>query len=434
MTAVRTQTLRLFDELALHADRAVEFHFLGQRSWLLTDPAAAREALAAPPELVTRSPVYRKIAVLLGQTLLTTDGREHRRRRRLIQPAFQPRHMAEYAPHIVASAEATRDEWHDGAVVDVEREMAALTLGAIGAAVLGIDGRAHARRIGAALDRLQRAIALLLVPGAETMLRARVPILRPLLAAIDELHEVAREATGTDAAFLRAMRDADTDGQPLTDDDLRNELLTLLLAGHETTAMTLTWAWWFLDRHRDIADGMRAEHARVLGDRAPAYDDLTALPWTSAVVAETLRLRPPAWIIERQVVSECDLAGLPPPVGTVLLVSPWVLHRDRASWAKPHAFRPERWLDATGRFDESAPGQPRGAWLPFGAGSHVCVGASFGWGEAVLALATLARAWRPERTTRDLPMRATATLRPAVPARMRVVRADETVAATSRAS
>jgi cytochrome P450 len=158
----------------------------------------------------------------------------------------------------------------------------------------------------------------------------------------------------------------------------------------------------------------------VLDDREPSYDDVAALPFTTAVVSETLRLRPAAWIIEREVAAPVDLAGLRPPVGTVLAISPWVLHRDPRSWADPLSFVPERWIGKDGGYDDAAPGQPRGAWLPFGAGSHVCVGAAFAWTEAVLVLAKLARRWRAADSDPAMRMRAGATLRPATPMLMRL--------------
>jgi len=245
------------------------------------------------------------------------------------------------------------------------------------------------------------------------------------MSELSELREIAGSAAGSDADLVMALRGCREDGDTLGAQDLTDELLTMLLAGHETTAMTLTWAWWLLDRHTTVTDRMRAELRAALGTRPPAYDDLSALPYTTAVVAETLRLRPPAWIIERQVTGDCELAGLRPPRGTILLVSPWLLHRDPKLWREPDRFLPERWLGAGGRYDEAAPGQPRGAYLPFGAGSHVCVGASFAWAEAVLVLATLARSWRPSGIADELPTRAAVTLRPAHPARMRITSADE---------
>ena len=420
---VRTRTLGMFDDLASRADRAIELVMPYARTWLLTDPAAARQALVEPADIIGRSPRYRQIQVILGRSLLTTDGADHRRRRRLIQPTFQPRHVREYAPAIVAAAEETDRCWRDGADVCMEQEMAALTLSAIGRAVLGFDGRAHAGRVGPALDRLQRAIALTLVPGSDRLLSSRLPILRRLRAAIAELHDIADGATGSDAPLVAALREQSAQDDGLSTRDLRDELLTLLLAGHETTAGTLTWAWWLLDRHPEVGERLRAEVCEVLGDRTPSYDDVDRLPYATAVVSETLRLRPAAWIVERQVVQPVDLAGLRPPVGTVLAVSPWVLHRDPASWVDPARFDPTRWLSDEGRYDDQAPGQPRGAWMPFGAGTHVCVGAAFAWTEAVLVLATLARRWRPGGSDPSMKVRAGATLRPAKPMVMHVQRA-----------
>jgi cytochrome P450 len=417
---VRTRTVRLFDELAAHADRAVELRLAGERSWLLTDPAAARQALVEPADLVTRSSRYRRIQVILGHSLLTTDGADHHRRRRVIAPTFRPRHVRDYVPAIVEAAAETDRSWQPGAVVRMEHEMAALTLSAIGRAVLGLDGREHAARIGDAVDTLQRAIALTLVPGSDRLMRSRLPVLRRLRAAVAELTGIAAQATGSEAPFVEALREVSKDDDLLSSDDVRDELLTLLLAGHETTATTLTWAWWFLDRAPEVAERLRAEIADVLGDGTPGYDDVERLPFTTAVVAETLRLRPAAWVVEREVAAPVDLAGLRPPVGTILTISPWVLQRDPKSWVEPHSFLPERWLDDEGRYDDSAPGQPRGAWLPFGAGSHVCVGAAFAWTEAILVLAALARRWRPFGSDPAMGLRAGATLRPAAPMLMRL--------------
>jgi cytochrome P450 len=249
---------------------------------------------------------------------------------------------------------------------------------------------------------------------------SRIPVLRRLRRAIVQLRDMSEVASRSKAPFVAALREMSEQGEVLSEQDMRDELLTLLLAGHETTATTLTWAWWFLDHQPAAAERLREEVAAVAGDRTLTYDDVAALPFTTAVVSETLRLRPAAWMIEREVVAPVDLAGVRPPVGNVLLISPWLLHRDPALWSDPLSFTPERWLDASGEYDDSAPGQPRGAWLPFGAGSHVCVGAAFAWAEAVLVLATLARRWRPTDSDPALGTRAGVTVRPAKPVLMRL--------------
>jgi len=411
----------MFEDIARQARGGViDLSLPAERAWLVTDPAAARQALVERSEIVARSSRYRRIRTIIGNSLLTTDGPDHHRRRRAIQPTFQPRHVRDYAPAMIAAAEETNAAWRAGAVVRMEHEMAALAMSAIGRAVLGLDGREHAEHVGEALDRLQRAIALLLVPGSEKLMTSRLPVLRRLRAAIADLRAMSDVASRSSAPFVEALRELSEQGEVLSEQDLRDELLTLLLAGHETTAGTLTWAWWMLDRHPHVGDRLRAEVAAVAGERQLTYDDVAALPFTTAVVSETLRLRPAAWMIEREVVAPVDLAGVTPPVGTVLLISPWLLHRDPASWSEPLSFTPERWLNADGAYDDSAPGQPRGAWLPFGAGAHVCVGAAFAWAEAVLVLATLARRWRPTDSDPAMGTRAGVTVRPAQPMMMRL--------------
>src|SRR5918993_458483 len=184
-------------------------------------------------------------------------------------------------------------------------------------------------------------------------------------------------------------------GERMSDEQLRDEAVTILIAGHETVALALTWLWYLFAGHPAEADAVRAEARAVLGDRLPTMDDVGRLPRARAAIAESMRLYPPAWGFSRTVLEDTTLDGWPVPAGSVCAISMWALHRDPRFWADPADFRPERWLTADGAFDEAAPGQPRGAWLPFGMGSRICIGMSFAWTEAVLALAVLCRRWRP---------------------------------------
>lgn len=416
-TLDRTRSLELWDEIAAATatDDAVQFRFAGDRIWVLTDPAWCRQALTAPPTQVARSSTFSKLSVFIGHSLLTLDGVQHRLRRRQVQPAFTRQRLEGYSASIVAAAGRTAKLWRAGQRVAMEREMAALTLDAIGEAVLGVDGRAVAPQVGAALDRLMKATTLLFVPGLERIVLKPVPGFGWLREANRVLDGAARQAAlASQADLVAALRKPGDDSPALSTKEIRDELLTLLLAGHETTAMLLTWTWWLLDRHPAVADRMRSEIAEVVGDRPLRHDDAGGLHFVQAVVAEVLRLRPPAWMLERQVTGEIEFGPLQPPVGTLLLISPWLVHRDPRWWGDAEEFRPERWLDATGRYDETAPGQPRGAYFPFGAGPHVCIGAGFAWIEAVLALAVLVPAWRPRLVAgADIGTRAAVTLRPA---------------------
>ena len=427
-TLDRTRSTALWDDIgAFTGDGGLAwFRFAGMTNWVVTRPEWMRQVLTAPPDVIVRSGSFRRLGALIGDSLLTTDGPQHRLRRRQMQPAFHRERLSAYADSMVAAATAAAESWHDGQQVAMEQEMAALTMDAIGRAVLGIDGREIAPRVAAALDRLLRALPLLFVPRFELLARRRVPGLAWLREALGVLHDVAGDAARhSEADLVAALREVTADVPELSEEQVTDELLTLLLAGHETTAVALTWAWWFLDARPDVADRLRREVAEVVGDRAPAYDDVARLSFTQAVVAETLRLRPPAWILERQVAGTIEFGGRRPPIGTMLLLPIWLMHRDSRWWRDPLAFDPSRWLTADGGYDESAPGQPRGAYMPFGAGAHVCIGASFAWTEIVLALAVLVPRWRAVLSSdADIGIRATITLRPANGMPMAVHRAD----------
>jgi cytochrome P450 len=189
--------------------------------------------------------------------------------------------------------------------------------------------------------------------------------------------------------------------------------MTLLLAGHETTAMALTWTWYLLDQNPAAARALHDELARVLAGRAPTITDIADLPYTRGVVHESLRLFPPAWIIGRRALADVRAGEWTIPAGSLIVASPWVVHRHPDYWSSPLAYRPQRWLDEDGNFDESAPGQPRGAWFPFGWGNRRCIGDQFALIEAVLVVASLAQRWtpRPERGRPVLPA-PLVTLRP----------------------
>lgn len=413
----RTRSAELWDEIgeAAREDGLLRFRFAGDTCWVVTDPSWVRQVLTSPPDVVGRSTSFRKLGLIIGRSLLTTEGPEHRLRRRQMQPAFHRDRLKVYADSIVAAAKATDDEWQAGALVHMDRDMAALTMDAIGRAVLGVDGRALAPSVGKALEQLMRAMPLMFVPKLEWFVDKPIPGLGWLRRSIDHLVDVAqRGATASEAELVRSLRTAVEDLPQLAADDVRDELLTLLMAGHETTAVTLTWLWWLLDAHPEIGERMRTEIVDVIGDRDPTYDDVDRLPVTQAVVAETLRIRPAAWVNERQVTGELELGPYRPTKGDLILVPIWVVQRDARWWSEPETFRPERWLDNDGRYDEKAPGQPRGAYLPFGAGAHACIGQSFAWTEAVLALAVLVPNWRPRLAPEaKVGIRASVTLRPA---------------------
>jgi cytochrome P450 len=284
-------------------------------------------------------------------------------------------------------------------------EMSALTLRVVGRALFGSDLEQDFTTVRNTLTELLGAYNLSFRPWFELTMKLGTPLARRVAAAkarLDAVVEamIAKHDPSSDD-LLAALQQADISGA-----QLRDEALTLLLAGHETTASTLTFAWYLLDRNPDVAEWLLAELDSGGED----------LPRTRAVVAETLRLYPAAWVLGRRLTADLPIDEWTAPAGATCLVSQWVLHRDRRFWPEPLAFKPERWLDASGAFDGEAPGQPRYAYFPFGAGSRICVGESFAWTEATVLLATLARRWRPRLADGyELRLRPAITLRPAGP-------------------
>jgi cytochrome P450 len=193
--------------------------------------------------------------------------------------------------------------------------------------------------------------------------------------------------------------------------------MTLVLAGHETTAMALTWATWLLARHPSELAWLREELDSVLAGGVPRFDDLAHLPRTRAVVAEAMRLYPPAWLMGRRTLADVTVGGYLIPTGAIVVASPWALHRSPRWWDSALTFRPQRWLTTDGDFDESAPGQPRGAWFAFGWGNRRCIGEGFAWAEAQTVLAVIAQSWDFRLLPGPVTPRPAVTLRPATPIR-----------------
>lgn len=207
------------------------------------------------------------------------------------------------------------------------------------------------------------------------------------------------------------------DGVGLDDDQLRDEVMTLVLAGHETTAMALSWAWLLLAEN-PAAEAWWHEELATSPER-PGMSDMAALPRTRAVVAEAMRLFPPAWVMGRRLLVDVDIEGWTLPAGTITLASQFAVHRSERWWQEPARFVPQRWIGPDGRFDEAAPGQPKGAWFPFGFGRRQCIGEQFAWVEATLVLATIGRSWRLERAdSGPVGMAPGVTLRPSGRTRM----------------
>lgn len=426
---------RMFEQIARSHGPISHYRMAGEQVYLLSDPDLVTEVFLTHARDVMKGRGLQAAKALLGNGLLTSEGEFHLRQRRLAQPAFHRQRIAAYADQMVAEAMRHQQAWEDGARVDMVDEMTSMTFAIVGRTLFGTDLTGDARTFGDTLEELMSGFGQLSAIGNERVVRA-LPKGRYLLSRVQDLDAVvqriidehrekldAGEAGDDLLTWMIQARDdegAATYGTAMTDEQLRDEVMTMVLAGHETTAMALSWAWWLLSAHPFVAERMHAEVVELLDDpsqpdglRAPTFDDLARLPFTNAVVAETIRLYPPAWIMGRRLLTDLSIGGWDLPSGSIVLASPWILHRDPDLWPRATSFNPDRWIDDEGRYDESAPGQRRGAWIPFGFGNRRCIGEQFAWTEAVLLLAALGARWDP-RLVAGSPVDTTAavTLRP----------------------
>lgn len=425
---MRRDPLEFFLELPARYGPLVRVRFGPVRLISVTDPALVTRVLVDDADGYKKGMALERARAILGDGLLTSDGDLHRRQLRLIGPALSRRRVAGYERTICAIVEDCDADWRDGASIDICVEMSRLTLGIVVATLFGGQLESgDADRVSAGLAGVMEHFEWLVTHPLGTLrLRVPTPRVRRLLAARAELRAVvdglvakhlAPDAGTPDllADLIAAREDCGGMGNEL----LRNEVLTLLLAGHETTANWLTFTWLALAEHPDVALRLRQELDAKLGDRPATLADRDRLPLTHAVLQETLRLFPPAWGVGRRARADRELGGHTVPAGTVVSACQYVVHRDPALWDAPERFDPDRWLD--GR----AAGIPRGGFFPFSDGPRRCIGEHFARAEAVLILATLARRWEFHRLADEpVGLDPKVTLRPRGPQIMRTVRVD----------
>lgn len=338
---------------------------------------------------------------LLGDGLFISDGETWRRRRKLVGPVIHVSKLGEFAPVMVDTIVEMRDRWAaapDGTEVDALSEMAQLTAEIICRTIFGRQlGGEHAREVVEGFSDYQRLVgqtdALSLLGLPDWLPRIRKPGLRKATARIHGVLEAiiagyrARGDQG-DASVIGHLLDAidEETGKPLDDEALRNEAAVIFMAGHETTANTLAWAWFLVSQVPEVEARLQAELDEALGGRAPTLADVPRLPYTRAIIEETLRLYPPVPILAREALEDESIRNkLPIPKGSIVMVVPWLLHRHKLLWEKPDHFWPERFLPG-GAIPKS-----KFAYIPFSIGPRICAGLSFGLTESVLSLATLAQ-------------------------------------------
>jgi cytochrome P450 len=398
LAAFRRDPLAFLERVHREHGDVAAWRFGRRRVYLLAHPELVRDVLVTRHRNFIKSRALQRARVILGNGLLTSEGEFHLRQRRLAQPAFHRERIAALGEQMVGFASATADGWRAGVEMDLPREMNRLTLAIAGKTLFGADVQAEADEIGSALTDALEAFKRLTNPLGPLLDKLPLPTTLRVRRASERLDATiyrmiaARRASGEDRgdllSMLLAARDEEGDGGAMTDLQLRDEVLTLFLAGHETTATALSWTWHLLAQHPDVEAKLHAELGATLAGRAPAADDLPRLPYTRAVLAESMRLYPPAWTIGREPKEEFEAGGYRIRAGTVVLVSPWLMHRDPRWWPDPLRFDPERWTP------EREAEQPRFAYFPFGGGPRKCIGEGFAWTEGILVLATLAQRWK----------------------------------------
>jgi cytochrome P450 len=375
----------------------VQLRFLGQTFYLLSHPDLIERVLVENSRSFTKTRILRRNGRLLGEGLLTSQGEFWRRQRRLAQPAFHRKRIAAYGEVMAAFARRSLEGWRDGQTIDVHEEMMRLTLEIVAKCLFGADVGAKAKDVGSAMKvalkdfssqrRLIRIPKSIPTPHNFRFERAARRLDKIVHTIIEERRE-SEEDRGDLLSML--MLAEDESGERMTDKQLRDEVMTLFLAGHETTANALAWTFWLLSLNVAAEARLGEELERVLGGRSPTLADLPRLPYVERVIKESMRLYPPAWVMGREALGEYELGGYRMPAGSTALMSQWVVHRDPRYHHDPQRFDPDRW--AAGYEKEL----PRFAYFPFGGGPRQCIGAGFAMTEARLVLAAVAQRFRME--------------------------------------
>ena len=389
--------LEFFARLARTYGDISSYRMAGEQLFLVNEPKLIRDILVTHNRNFTKSRGLERSKRVLGQGLLTSEGAMHLRQRRLMAPAFHRDRIAGFADLMVGYGDRLRRGWRDGATLDIAGEMNRLTLSIVGKTLFGVDVESQAAVVGEALTAVMESFWLMMLPLADMLERLPVPRLRRARIARARLDAIIyrmiaeRRASGRDHGDLLAMllsaQDED-EGGGMTDQQVRDEAMTIFLAGHETTANALMWTWYLLSGAPEVERRLHDEVDRVLQGRLPALADLPQLHYVERVVTESMRLYPPAWIIGRRAIEAYPLGDYLAPPRAILVMSPYLMQRDPRFYADPERFDPDRWTP------EFRAALPKFAYFPFGGGPRQCIGESFAWMELVLLVATISQQWR----------------------------------------
>lgn len=379
-----------------HGD-VVRLPLTRQPLFLINHPDYIKDIFVTSQKQFKKGRGLERAKKLLGDGLLTSEDPYHLRQRRLIQPAFHRQRIAAYGEQMTRYADKTSAGWGNGETRDMAEEMLHLALAIVGKTLFNAEVEGEAGEIGDALTEVFALFHTLMLPMADLLEKLPIPSVRRFARArarldvtiyrLIEEHRASGEDRGDLLSMLLMARDED-DGGSMTDLQVRDEALTIFLAGHETTANALAWTWYLLSQHPDAEAKFHAELDIVLAGRTPTLDDLPNLSFTRKLLAEALRMYSPAWVVGRRVLSDYTLEDYRLKRGDIVLMSQAVMHYDPRFWTNPEQFDPERWTA------EAEAARPKFAYFPFGGGPRVCIGEQFAWMEEMLLLAALGQQWR----------------------------------------
>jgi cytochrome P450 len=392
---VRRDPLAFFSHCAKTYGDITGMRYFNFRVFFINHPDYIEDVLVNNARKFHKGRVLQANKGVFGEGLLTSEGSFWLRQRRLAQPAFHRARIATYAETMVQYTQRLLETWHDGEERDIHEEMMRVTLQIVGKTLFDADVTKDAREVGQSLELLMELSAdfgkaIMIpewVPTIHNLRKARAirKLDRIIYRIIEERRKSERD-TGDLLSMLLAARD--DDGSRMTDKQLRDESITLFLAGHETTANALSWTWWLLAQNPEAENILHAELDSLLAGRAPTLDDVPKLKYAEQVLTESLRLYPPAWGTARVAMEDHEIGGYHVPKGTGVSLTQWTMHRDPRWFTDPEIFRPERWEDGL------AKRLPRFAYFPFGGGPRQCIGNTFALMEATLVLATIAQKFR----------------------------------------
>jgi cytochrome P450 len=423
--AYRRGPLPFFQSLAQHYGNISYFKLGPQEAFFLNHPDYIKDVLVTNHQNFIKGLALQRAKRLLGEGLLTSEGDFHRRQRRLAQPAFHRARIASYATAMTDYALQLRERWRDSETLDISEEMMQLTLAIVGKTLFDANVVSDAQEVGEAMTVVMDLFNTITIPFFDLLQKLPLPQMRRFDLAKARLDAIIyrliekRRRSGKDRGDLLSMlllaQDTEGDGGQMTDTQLRDEVMTIFLAGHETTANALTWTWYLLSQNPDAETKLHAELDAVLEGRLPTFEDVAQLKYTEMVLAESMRLYPPAWAIGRLAIGEVELAGYVVPKKSLVLMSQYVMHHDARYFPDPLRFDPARWST------DARESRPQFSYFPFGGGPRRCIGEGFAWMEGVLLIAALAQQWQMRLVpNHPVALKPVITLRPKYGMRMTV--------------